>query len=335
VTAVADAHNDLLLELTYRSGEDNPFARYWLDQLIAGGVEVQVCPVSAQFETLPDSALRVALEQVVACERAAGENDGAAAVVRTRAELGRARADGRIALILSMEGAEPLGYSVDLAEVFWRLGVRMFALTWNRRNAFADGIGEDPGFGLSQLGRRLVERLCALGAMIDLAHASERTYADVLEIAAGHPILVSHAACRAIHDTPRNLRDLQMRELAAAGGILGVMVLPPAIDPDRPTVERVVDHIQHAVEVMGIEHVGLGADFFAQVARCGAVRKPPDSLRPAGMGLDYSIEGLEGPGDYPRLIEALATRGFGSSELEALLSGNLLRFLSGALPDTV
>ena len=334
MTAIVDAHNDLLLELAYRADEENPFARYWLDQLVAGGVGVQVCPISAQFEALPEGALREALLQLVACERAAAENTGAAELVRTRPELERARGEGRIALILSMEGAEPLGYTVELADVFWRLGVRMFALTWNRRNPFADGIGEDPGFGLSQLGRRLVERLCALGAIIDLAHASVRTYSDVLEAAAGHPVLVSHAACRAVHDTPRNLHDGQLRDLAAAGGVLGIMALPPAVDPERPTVGRVVDHIVHAIDVMGMEHVGLGADFFAQVARCGAVRKPPDSLRPPGMGLDYSIDGFEGPGDYPRLVAALQERGLSNGDLEALLRGNLLRFLSNALPAT-
>jgi membrane dipeptidase len=333
VTAIADAHNDLLMELAFRSGEQNPFARHWLRQLETGGVDVQVCPISAHYEQLPDGALREALEQIVACERAATENAGEVALVRSRAELEEAQAGGRIALILSMEGAEPLGYSVDLADVFWRLGVRMVALTWNRRNPFADGLGEEATGGLSRLGVRLVERLCSLGAMIDLAHASERTYADVLEVAAGHPVLVSHAACRAVHDTPRNLHDHQLRELAEAGGVLGVMVLPPAIDPERPTVERVVDHIVHAIEVMGVEHVGLGADFFAQVARCGAARKPPDSLRPPGMELDFSIDGLEGPGDYPRLVEALESRGLTGTDLESVLRGNLLRFLSRALPD--
>jgi len=334
VTAIVDAHNDLLLELAYRADEENPFARYWLDQLVAGGVGVQVCPISAQFETLPEGALRAALQQLLACERAVAENAGSTELVRTRAELDHARAEGRVALIMSMEGAEPLGYTLELADVFWRLGVRMFALTWNRRNPFADGLGEDPAFGLSRLGRSLVARLCELGAMIDLAHASERTFADVLEAARGHPVLVSHAACRAVHDTPRNLHDSQLRELAAADGVLGIMALPPAIDPERPTVERVVDHVVHAIEVMGVEHVGLGADFFAQVARSGAVRKPPDSLRPPGMGLEYSIDGLEGPADYPLLVTALQARGLSDGDLEALLSGNMLRFLARALPVT-
>jgi membrane dipeptidase len=333
VTAIADAHNDLLMELAYRAGEENPFARYWLDQLVEGGVAVQVCPVSPHFEQLPDGALRAALEQIVALERAVRENAESVALVRDRAELASSRADGRIGLILSMEGVEPLGYSVDLADVFWRLGVRMVALTWNRRNPFADGLGEEPTGGLSRLGAKLVQRLCSLGAMIDLAHASERTFDDVLEVAAGYPVLVSHAACRAVLDTPRNLHDHQLRALVEAGGMLGVMGLPPAIDPERPTIERIVDHIEHAVEVMGADRVGLGADFFAQVARSGAVRKPPDSLRPPGMGLEFSIDGFEGPADYPRLVAALEERGFSGPELEGILGGNLIRFFDESLPD--
>jgi membrane dipeptidase len=140
--AIVDAHNDLLLELVHRAAEDNPFSARWLWQLRDGGVELQVCPVSAQFEQLPEGALRQALEQIAAFYRAAGENDADVVVVRSRADLERAEREGTLGLMLSMEGAEPLGSSIDLADIFWRLGVRMFSLTWNRRNAFADGAGE-------------------------------------------------------------------------------------------------------------------------------------------------------------------------------------------------
>jgi membrane dipeptidase len=133
-------------------------------------------------------------------------------------------------------------------------------------------------------------------------------------------------------DTPRNLSDAQLRALAERDGVLGVMVLPPAIDPEHPSIERVVDHIDHAVEVMGIDHVGLGADFFRQVALSGAVRKPPDSLRPPGMGMDYSIDDLAGPADYPRLVEALARRGYDEQAVAAVLRENFLRVFRRALP---
>jgi membrane dipeptidase len=332
VNSIVDAHNDLLLEIAYRADESNPFGSRWLSQLRGGGVALQVCPISAQFEDLPESGLRHALEQIVACYGIVRDNPTDVVFVRTRADLEDLAAGDRIGLLLSMEGAEPLGYSVDLADVFWNLGVRMFSLTWNRRNPFADGVGEPSAGGLSRLGRKLVERLVSLGAIVDLAHASEGTFADVLEAMDDGTAIVSHAACRAVFESPRNLTDAQLRAIAERDGVLGMMVLPPVIAAERSTIERVVDHIDHAVEIMGISHVGLGGDFFQQVALSGAVRKPPDSLRPAGMDLAFSIAELAGPADYPRLIEAMTARGYDDASLAAISCENFLRVFRRALP---
>jgi membrane dipeptidase len=331
---IVDAHSDLLLELAFRSHEENPFLRHWLLQLRDGGVKIQVCPVMAQFEHLGEGALRQALEQVLAGYRALRENPEEVALIKTSADLDHVRQSERIGLILSMEGAEPFGYSTELAEVFWLLGVRMFALTWNRRNPFADGIGETGGGGLSQLGRALVRQICALGGIIDLAHASERTFFDVLdEIEDKHPVVVSHAACRAVLDSPRNLSDDQLAALAERDGVVGIMAVPWAVDEDEPSIDRVVDHIDHAVGMMGIEHVGLGADFYQHVALSGAARKPPDSMRPAAMGMEDAIDGLAGPADYPKLASGLVDRGYGDRELDAILGANFLRLLRAGLPD--
>ena len=329
---VVDAHNDLLVELAFRSGEPDPFANYWQEPLREGLIKIQVCPISAQWEVLPEGALRQGLEQTLAFYRAVNEHPSELAFVKTKQDLDAAWSSDRVGLILSMEGAEPLGYSPDLADIFWELGFRMFALTWNRRNPFADGNGEPPAGGLSKLGVKLVDRLVGLGAMIDLAHANEQTFADVLERTAGAHVMVSHAACRALCETPRNLTDDQLRALVDAGGILGVMSILWVIDAENPSVERVADHVEHAVEVMGIDHVALGGDFFHQVALSGAVRKPPDSVRPAGMGMEVGIDDLEGPEHYPNLIEALEKRGYAGDALAALLGTNWLRFFSNALP---
>src|SRR6476646_10043839 len=108
MTSIVDAHNDLLLEVAYRAGEGNAFGLHWLAQLRDGGVGLQVCPVSAKFDDLPESALRRALEQIVACYHAARDNPADVAIVRTRADLENLSTDRRIGLMLSMEGAEPL-----------------------------------------------------------------------------------------------------------------------------------------------------------------------------------------------------------------------------------
>jgi membrane dipeptidase len=331
---LVDAHNDLLLEVEFRSDDENPFAATWLPQLEQGGVRLQVCPTFADLDVLPEGALRHVLKQAVAFHRAARENPDRVLIVRTRNDLDTLEAGDRIGLMLAMEGVEALGYSPELADALWELGVRMVSLTWNRRNAFADGLGEPGAGGLSVLGRELVARLVSLGVILDLVHASERTFQEVLDLSGRAPVVVSHACCRALCDTPRNLSDAQLRSLAERGGVLGLMALPLVVDPEDWSIDRLLDHLDHAINVMGIGHVGLGGDFIRQVARSGAIRvpTPAQALLPPGMTVESAIEGLAGPEDYPNLIDALERRGYDDGELEAIVGGNFMRLFREALP---
>ncbi len=332
---VVDAHNDLLIEVAYRTrrrGETNAFAEHWLPRLRRGNVSLQVCPVYVDLPLLPDGALREALALVAAFHRAVRDNAADVVAVRTRDDLAAIESGERIGLLLSLEGAEPLGYDPWLAEVMWELGARMISLTWNRRNPFADGAAEASDGGLSALGRELVDLCVERGFVLDLAHAGERTFREILDRVGDAPVVVSHADCRAVFDHPRNLSDEALRELAEHGGVLGVMLHPISVDHAEPTLDRVVDHIDHAVEVMGIEHVGLGSDFTRQLVRAYGCVAPPDALLPAGMSADAAIEDLAGPDDFPNLVAALRRRGYESERLEAVLGGNLLRVLRAALP---
>jgi membrane dipeptidase len=329
---ILDAHTDLLLELVHRRHEDDPFGEHWLPNLERGGVALQVCPVyAADLELLPERALRASLEQVQAYARALRDNADRVIAVRSRADLEPVVSGARMGMLLSMEGVEPLGYDPELVDVFWELGVRMASLTWNRRNAFADGAGERGEGGLSRLGERLVDRMVELGIVIDLAHASERTYWDVLERTEGAQVVVSHAGCQSVHGWQRNLSDKQLEGLAARGGVLGIMLVPIGIDAERWEIERVVDHIDHAVRVMGPEHVGLGGDFMQQLARALDLGTLPGAMLPAGMPIDAAIDGLAGPEDYPNLVRALEARGYAERDLEGVLMGNFLRVLEAAL----
>jgi membrane dipeptidase len=327
---IVDAHNDLLLEVTWREdrGEDDAFAAHWLPKLEAGGVGIQVCPMFVELAQLPEGALRVALKQAAAFHRLVGLNAGRVRWVATREQL---RGTG-VGMMLSLEGVEPLGQDPSLIDVFWQLGVRMVGLTWNRRNAFADGAAESGG--LTALGRELVDRLVSLGAILDLAHASERTFWDVLERSDGAAVAISHACCRALCETPRNPSDEQLRAVAERGGVLGMMALPLVVDPKRPTLDRLIDHVDHAVDVMGIEHVGLGADFVRQLFASGAATISPrePSLAPAEAPVGRGLDELPGPDHYPVLVAALERRGYTGDRLEAILSGNFLRLFDQALP---
>jgi membrane dipeptidase len=323
---IVDAHNDLVLELVLRREEENPFGRHWLPKLEVGDVALQVCPLYALDG---EERRATALTQADAFDRALAEND--VFPVRKQGDLGR---DG-LGLMLSLEGVEGLEGDADAIDEWWERGVRMVGLTWNHPNEFAGGISS-PEQGLTRAGRELVGRLAELGAILDLAHASEPTWEDALAEFDG-AVVVSHAGCRAVRDHPRNLSDEQLERLAERGGVLGMMALALVVDPDRPTIERLVDHVDHAVRVMGIEHVGLGADFIDQVAHAELeAGKTFEGMmadaQHAGAGR-FGLEGFTGPEHYPLLLDALRARGYEGERLDAIRRGNLLRVLETALPE--
>ncbi len=331
---IADAHLDLLLELAHRElrfGERETFGRTWLPLLEQGGVGLQVCPVFVELAYQPEGALREALGQATLLIRAARENPERVVHVRSRGDLDDVEGGTRIGLVLSLEGVEQFGYETWPAETFYELGMRMAGLTWNRRNPFSDGAADEGG--LSRLGRVLVDRLVELGVIVDLAHASPAAFSEILGRVGAAPLICSHAACRAVNDHPRNLTDEQLRALADAGGLLGLMIHPLAIDHEQRTVDRVVEHLEHAVELMGASRVCLGGDFTTRLAQVlPPMPEPADGLRPDGLAPGAGIEGLKGPEDYPALVAALRARGWKAEDVDAVCSANLLDLLRRALP---
>lgn len=328
---IVDAHNDLVHELVYRQADERPFEQHWLPALRAGGVTVQVCPLYVWWDQIGDRALRSGLEQIAALLRAERENPEVV-LIRQTADLDTARQPGRIGLMISIEGAEVIGNDPAMVDIYHALGVRMIGLTHFQRNAFADGNGERSDGGLSALGRQLVARIEDRGIMLDLAHASDRTFEAVMEQTTTASVLVSHSGCRALCNSPRNVTDEQLRALAERDGVLGVFAVPPFLGGASAGVDRVVDHIVHAMTIAGPDHVGLGADFTAQLHACpGLVRLPPWIEITAGDATE-KIDGLAGPDGYPRLVERLEQRGVTGDELAGVLHANLLRLFSTALP---
>jgi membrane dipeptidase len=313
---IVDAHNDVLLELEpesltleLRRGPERLLDRYWMPQLEAAGVGIQICPLYGACEP-GEGARERALAQAAELGAAVEANPERMCRAGTRAELD----DPRLRLILSMEGVEPLEGDPGAFEAWWELGVRSVGLTWNHPNEFAGGVAA-PEQGLSARGRALVRRFAELGVVLDLAHASERTWRDV--IAEEVPFSVTHACCRALCDHPRNLADWQLEALAERGGVLGLMGIAFAVGPGTPELARLLDHFDHAVAVMGVEHVGIGADFIETTA--------------AAKARNWA-RGFTAPEDYPALTAALRARGYDGQRLEAIESGNWLRVLRASLP---
>ena len=310
-----------------RCGEAGVFTRYWLPRLTAGGVGVQFCPLYGEGARPSDARART-LAQAAEFKRIVEENAEQVCLVHTSADL----CDSRLRLVLSMEGVEPLEGDPGAFDDWYGRGVRTASLTWNHANEFAGGI-DTPAQGLTDRGRALVRRFGELRVVLDLAHASDQTWRDVLD--EGVAFSVTHAGCRAVHDHPRNLADWQLEGLAQRGGVLGMMALPFVVDPDAPTLSRWLDHFDHAVEVMGIEHVGIGADFVDQVTPTkqglGRDEVPQSELAQIAKSR-FALDGFRGPENFPSLVTALRERAYDGQRLEAIRSGNWLRILRAALP---
>ncbi len=328
---IVDAHNDLLIELWLRSPERNPFGQLWLPHLQRGGVGVQVCPISSDERVFPGAGLQQALLQAAAFHRAVRENPEHAVHVRSAADLDAALDSRRVGMVLAMEGAEPFGRSVELADAFVDLGVRMVGLTWQYRTFAADGDTEPGRGGLSAFGREVVERLVERGVILDLAHTSPGTFDEMLELVAdkGGSVIVSHVGCRALCDVPRNLSDDQLRAVGAAGGVVAIGGNPYLLGLDDRSTRRMVQHIAHAVDVAGADHVAIGSDFSVQLARANVVAVPPhilDSL-PPGVTIDTGLDDLEGPQDYGNLEARLRESDLTAEQVDGVLSANMLRLL--------
>lgn len=217
-------------------------------------------------------------------------------------------------------------------------------LAWIR--SCRDGAGEHVPEGLSPFGREVVQHMNSLGMLVDLSHAGRRSFYDALE-ASSAPVLASHSGCSALHDHPRNLDDAQLRALAQNGGVVGIVFCTAFLDAQALadqqrlcagaefadlrgandtdlfeiqgrwlqerlpplSAERVADHVCHAVEVAGIEHVGIGSDF---------------------DGILVAPQGLEDASRYGTLAELLLRRGFGPADVRAVLGGNMLRVFERA-----
>ena len=326
---MADCHDDLLLGVQHRRerGHADPFGDFWLPQLRAGGVVLQVLPIYTEAQFIGEGALRRSLQLIETANWLAERHADDVALVTTGEELERAVGGGRIALVLAFEGMEPVGSDIDLIDTFWRLGVRLASLTWNRRTMFADGLGEaDTGGGLSTLGFAAIARMERLGMIVDVSHLSDAGFEDVSRVAS-RPFIASHSSCRAVHGHPRNLSDDMLRAIAGSGGF-ACMNAVGAFCGWEATIETFVDHIAHAVGVIGADRVGLGLDFVSDLVEQVDPILGGVLVEPSELGL---IGDLQRPADLAGLSPLLVRR-LGESSAARVAGGTLIAELGRLLP---
>lgn len=328
---IVDLHFDLPLDLyEKRVNQHEPvgvLARDFWQQLHDGGVGLVGAAIFLDDRYLPELALRVAIDQIALLYEEV-EHDPRFAVCRDGAEIEQARADGRIGFLLTMEGVEPLGADIHLLRAFHELGVRCVGLTHVRRNLAGDGGLIAPTGsslqGLSPFGRAVVDACQELRILIDLAHLNPAGVEDVLDRTHG-PLVISHTNPRRFYDVERNSSDAQMQAVAERGGVVGISSVLLSPTEDGATAAAFADQVAYVAGLVGIDHVGLGFDFFDFIYRA----MPPEEkavfereLATVHLPLD-----LLDHGDAPTVARLLAERGFSAADIAKVLRENWLRVL--------
>jgi membrane dipeptidase len=277
-----------------------------LPRLKDGGVDCQVFAISSARNRTPPYALRTALDMIDIFYRECERNLDAVQPVYNHDDILEAAKAGRVAAILSIEGADIIEGRISMLSVFHRLGVRMVGLVHSLRNLLADGVGDArTGGGLSELGVQAIDELDRLGMIIDVSHINDRGFWDVIDIAKG-PIIASHSNSRAVCAHPRNMTDEMIKALAEKGGVLGMNFAPSFVHPTNPCVSTLVDHIDHIINLVGPDHVGLGSDF---------------------DGISSTPVGLEDVTRMPNITEEIIERGYRKEDLKKILGLNHLRVI--------
>ena len=179
--------------------------------------------------------------------------------VRTVADLHDAKATGRLGIVLGFQDTTPFERSVANVETFLQLGVKVTQLTYNVRNLVGDGCLEPANGGLTRFGHQVVERMNEVGMMVDLSHCGQKTTADGIA-ASSRPVAITHSGCNAVAQHPRSKDDTELRAMADGGGVVGIYLMP-FLTPGRvPMRADVLDHIEHAIQVCGEDHVAIGSD---------------------------------------------------------------------------
>jgi membrane dipeptidase len=354
---VLDTHDDTTQRFTYGNydlGARNTVGHVDIPRMREGGMNAVFFSIWIDGHIMGPPAVLKALDQIDAIQENVRKHPNDLALATTAEDVRRIHDQGKIAVLMGMEGGHMLGNDIHMVRIYSELGVRYMTLSHFYNNEWADSSTDKPAHnGLTDSGKEIVHEMNRWGIMVDISHVSDKTFYDALEVSKA-PLIASHSSCRALCNHPRNMTDDMIKALAAKGGVIqinyeksfldqaykdasdklsgGVVALFDQLkkecgDNDAcfedkfsaqekkataegklPHVswERIIDHIDHVVKLVGPDHVGLGSDFD------GA--NMPD--------------GMEDASKLPKITEALVRKGYSDEDVRKILGGNLLRVLA-------
>jgi membrane dipeptidase len=356
---VLDTHDDTtqrFFSKSYDLGKRNPAGHVDIPRMREGGMDAIFFSIWVDGRTMGSPAVHQALDQIDAVAEAVRKYPTDLVLARTADEVRRAKAKGKIAVLMGLEGGHMIGNDLRVLRTFGALGVRYMTLTHFYNNEWADSSTDKPVHnGLTDFGKEVVREMNRQGILVDISHVSDKSFYDALEVSKA-PLIASHSSCRAISNHPRNMSDQMIRDLAAQGGVIQINYDKSFLDQaykdasesavgtvvssmeeikkscgndnecanremsrrerllteqgKLPHVswEKIVEHIDHVVRLVGADHVGLGSDF---------------------DGADMP-DGMEDCSRLPKITEALLRKGYSEDDIRKILGLNLLRVMDQA-----
>ena len=325
---VVDTHNDTIQDvmagpipharefsLKRNLGERSDEGQIDLPRINEGGVDCLIFAMVVSRAIYRGRRLRRLLQMLDVFYSEVEKNSDRIALATTYQEVTKAVKEGKVAAIISMEGGEPLEGDIGALRMLYKLGVRSITLTHFPRNELGDGSRDDSGSHLTDFGVAVVEEMNRLGMIVDISHINETGFWDVME-KTKNPVIASHSNCKALCDHHRNLTDGQIEALAKNGGVMNLSYCGGFIKQGitRETLYKVslddwLDHLDHVIDLVGPDHVGLGSDF------------------DGGCGFPE----MDDVTKVPNITRGLVARGYKDEDIEKILGGNNLQVFKKVL----
>jgi membrane dipeptidase len=260
----------------------------------------------------------------------AGRNADVFALVGKATDLDHAKRQRKIAVIMGIQDADHFREAKDV-KAFYEYGLRCSQLTYNSQNLIGSGSTDREDGGVSDFGAEIIKAMNDVGMLVDVSHSGDKTTLDAIEIST-KAIAITHANCRALNNHPRLKTDEAIRKLAAKGGVMGITGVRMFVrDKEPTTIEHIVDHIDHVVQLVGIEYVGIGSDSDLK----GYDKMEPEQLKMVRSSYKASYafrdkldtDGFDHPKKIYDLTETLIRRGYSDDNIVAILGGNFRRLL--------
>lgn len=314
---IFDAHADILTHIheCKKRGMKNIFKNKHLEHFKKGKIKAGIFVIWIDPYTIKNSREEL-IETIVHISNEILENKDILKIIRNGDQLKFDRDLEKIQIVMGIEGLKCIGDCIELIDMLYIYGIRHVSLTWNEENLLGTGVDGDPNRGLTEYGIKILKKLESLNMIIDISHANEKTFWDIMTHTKG-VIIASHSNSRTICDHKRNLKDNQLKAIANRGGVIGINIHKYFVGKEEynQNIANLVDHINYIRDTVGIDHIGFGFDF------CEYLEGSENS----------SIEELDNASDVQKIITSLEKRGYTEEDIEKISYKNFHRVIQEVL----